>query len=223
MILRGIEGHYIFHYGEECGGEGSRDLAYHHPEFLQQFDFAIALDRGYVSDIIVSQCGGRTASDAFAHSLATALALPLHPACGVYTDTAEYSELIPECSNLSVGYYRAHTSNEELHTLHLYQLLDRLCKMDQSALVVARDPAAVEHFGLSSDWYTRWRQDDLLEERGTVLDFPIAEYWCDSCDILQSGRIICELCGADIETGVFLDPDYAEIRRSIENQLKKVN
>jgi len=32
----------------------------------------------------------------------------------VYTDTAEFTDIIPECTNRSVGYAREHTQEESL-------------------------------------------------------------------------------------------------------------
>ena len=31
---------------------------------------------------------------------------------GSFTDTANYTDIIPECTNLSCGYYNAHTQSE---------------------------------------------------------------------------------------------------------------
>ena len=144
MILASVPGLYIFHYGEESGGLGSGALAWKTPETLDGISFAIALDRAGTADIITSQgwmMGGECCSKAFVSSLAGQLPGTWKGARGVYTDTAEYQEIVPECTNLSVGYYLQHTSNEWIDYAHVGSLLRALCHMDQSLLVCDRDPS----------------------------------------------------------------------------------
>jgi len=150
MILAGIPGLYIFHYGEESGCIGSGDLARFSPEILAGIDFAIALDRAGYRDIVTSQIGRTCTSQAFTDSLSYALSvaskeLPMFAgARGVYTDTAEYMDIVPECTNLSVGYFNQHSSREYLDYAHVGKLLSALCTLDQSSLVAKRDPAVEE-------------------------------------------------------------------------------
>ena len=145
MIKAGVPGHYVFHYGEEMGGQGSGDLARYEPALLANADIAIAFDRRGSGDIITHQFGRRCASEAFAESLAAALyaadpALDYRSCRGSYTDTAEYMDHIPECSNLSVGYANEHSANEILYSHHTFRLLAVMIKLDVSALVVTRVP-----------------------------------------------------------------------------------
>ncbi len=142
MFLAGVPGRYIFHYGEEAGCEGSSDLAKYSPETLEGIKYAIALDRAGTSDIITSQLGDTCCSDEFAQSLIDALGLPYTPEYGSYTDTASYVDIIPECTNLSVGYSGAHSNRESVDFAHVGVLLDALVKMDQSRLICSRDPFA---------------------------------------------------------------------------------
>jgi hypothetical protein len=145
MIGAQIPGHYIFHNGEEKGGIGSSAIAWNAPDVLQDFDYAIAFDRRGTADIITHQCGGRTASRAFARSLARILndgtGLKYAPSDrGIYTDTAEYAHVIPECTNVSVGYLYEHTADEQLDLVHMGRLLDVLMTFDEDKLICARDP-----------------------------------------------------------------------------------
>lgn len=142
MILRGVPGRYVFHYGEESGCIGSGDLASCNPELLDGVRFAIALDRAGTADVVTSQNGRTCASDAFAYSIAKQLdgVSDYKPARGIFTDTAEYMDLIPECTNLSVGYYHAHTSDEYVDFDHVGRLLIALVGLDESSLVCERDP-----------------------------------------------------------------------------------
>jgi hypothetical protein len=152
MILRGIPGHYIFHRDEECGGLGSSWLAKNDPGLLDGVQFAIAFDRkGY--DSVITHQGRRTASDDFAKSIAAQLGGKFMPDdTGIFTDTQKYADIIPECSNLSVGYHNAHSSSEWQDYEFAADLLERVCALDVSKLVVARDPKVVEY----TPSYHRW-------------------------------------------------------------------
>ena len=144
LIAAGQEGHYIFHRGEECGGLGSHALAHHTPGLIHDSQFAIALDRAGTRDIITSQCGLTCCSDAFADSLSAALAPTFkhqrryYPVAGLYTDTHEYREIIPECTNISVGYGNAHTPAEFVDEGHVHDLLQALRHLDPDDLVCRR-------------------------------------------------------------------------------------
>jgi hypothetical protein len=140
MILRNVPGLYVFHAGEEVGGVGSQAIAEYRSDLLTGISFAIALDRQGTADVVTHQFGGRTASDAFAVSLAKQLPGKYAPVQGVFTDTANYADLIPECSNISVGYYRQHSKDEYVDYPHVDKLLTALCAIDSAQLTCARDP-----------------------------------------------------------------------------------
>ena len=153
MIKAGKPGTYVFHRGEECGGLGSDFVQKYEPERLDGILAAIALDRkGY--DSVITYQGARCCSDAFANSLADAIeGLEFRrDDTGLFTDTANYTHLVPECTNLSVGYGRQHTAKEWLDIAFLCALLDSLLRLDTEKLVIERDPA-VE----SKEW---WEEDD---------------------------------------------------------------
>ena len=146
MILRRIPGLYIFHRDEEVGGFGSTWIAEHTPELFKGIDYAIALDRkGY--DSVITHQGSRCASDEFARDLAAQLGGAYKPdSTGVFTDTANYTKLIPECSNLSCGYGEAHTSHEFQNVRFAYDLLESLCAVDFNKVRVARDPNSFDDY-----------------------------------------------------------------------------
>jgi hypothetical protein len=75
---------------------------------------------------------------------------------GLYTDSVSYTHLIPECTNISVGYEGAHSSNErfDLEFLML-MLLPSLMKVDYSALPAVRDPSVKENYGAYASRYRR--------------------------------------------------------------------
>ncbi|RWB08823.1 MAG: M28 family peptidase [Mesorhizobium sp.] len=142
MIEAGIAGRYIFHRAEERGMLGSTWLAKNAPEWLKGIDAAIAFDRMGTTDVITNQCGN-TASNEFATSLSSILGGAYKPSPnGVYTDTKAYAKIVSECTNISVGYYRQHSSQESQDLNHLKWLRDRMVQFDASTLVFKRDPAA---------------------------------------------------------------------------------
>lgn len=141
MILREVPGLYIFHAAEEVGGIGSAHIATKTPELLEDIDYAIAFDRRGTTSVITHQ-GARCASDAFGLALVAQLSSKTHSyqldTGGTFTDTANYTDLIPECTNISVGYYNAHTSAEYLDVTFLVHLLEKLCTLDLTTLPVER-------------------------------------------------------------------------------------
>jgi hypothetical protein len=145
MIDAKVPGTYLFHRGEERGGIGSGAIAAEHSGFVRQFKWAIAFDRRGTGDVITEQFTGETASVAFAQAFADALAMEYKPCPnGVFTDTANYASIIPECTNISVGYDSEHTPNETLDVWHLVQLRDAVIAAFGKGidLPVVRDPAA---------------------------------------------------------------------------------
>lgn len=146
MIEAKVPGTYIFHRGEERGGIGSRIMAREHQDFLKKFTHAIAVDRRKTCSVITHQSRGRCCSDKFAEHFAAMLSdenFKLAPdSTGVYTDTAEYTGLIGECTNISAGYESEHTAAEILDLEYLQWLRDKLLSMDINALLSVQDRKA---------------------------------------------------------------------------------
>ena len=156
LMYAGIPAYYIFTQGEECGGIGATFLAKHWGDGLAKFDRAIAFDRRGIDSVITHQGRGRCCSDAFADALSAALnaddtLMYLPDNTGVYTDTAEFIEVIPECTNISVGYYSEHSDKESLDILHFQALADRVALIDWDSLPTDRDPTVVDAWDMR-DW-----------------------------------------------------------------------
>lgn len=140
MILEGKPGLYIFHRAEEIGGLGSDYIATHGRDLLKGIQVAIALDRKGYQDVITFQ-GSRGCSDIFAESLAAGLGMNFRADdTGLFTDTANYFDAIPECTNLSVGYFAQHSKHESLDSEFLMALRHKLIALDISKLIVKRNP-----------------------------------------------------------------------------------
>lgn len=141
MIHAQVPGLYIFHYGEERGGVGSSFIASETPEVLKNISRAIAFDRRGLSDVITHQSGIRCCSDLFADTLAAKLGLKYRADdTGSFTDTANYTHLIPECTNISAGYYDEHTGRETLDLGHAEYLCNRAIKLRWESLPTKRMP-----------------------------------------------------------------------------------
>jgi hypothetical protein len=158
LLHAGVDAYYVFTQGEECGGIGATHLADTQRELLSEFDRAIAFDRRGIDSVITHQGRGRCCSDVFADALSAALnadttLMYLPDNSGVYTDTAEFIDIIPECTNISVGYYSEHSEKESLDIIHLQALAERVARIDWDSLPTDRDPTVVERIDYSS-WYT---------------------------------------------------------------------
>lgn len=187
MVKAGVPGHYIIHHAEESGCVGSSDLARSSPEFLRGFSAAIAFDRAGYGDVITHQMGRRCASESFALSLAGQLGGTYMPdPTGSYTDTNEYAHLIPECTNISVGYRRQHSKDETQDVRFLIGLRDKLVSLDWAALVIARDVSDMEDY---YDWGygsgSRWRSYDMTGGSAEMVEL-VREYPEVVADILEA-------------------------------------
>jgi hypothetical protein len=169
MIDAKKPGRYAFFLDEETGCQGSKWAVDFTPERFKGVTHAIAFDRAGTTDIITSQRGSRCASEAFATSLSQILfvasggKINLHSAIGVYTDTAELVGLVPECSNISVGYSRQHTASETQDLTFAVMLRDALLVADFSTLVCNMTPTSPrdkrKNWGWQGDWETGYGQE----------------------------------------------------------------
>ena len=159
MIEAGIEGVYVVHAAEEVGCVGSSALVKDNPYWLTGIDAVISFDRYGDTSVITHQMGKRTASSEFATSFADAVDLPqlIADPNGSYTDSNEYADVVPECTNISVGYYGQHGVNETQDLEFADLLMYKLCAADWSKLVIARDPSLYEsQYEDDNYWSRNW-------------------------------------------------------------------
>ena len=140
MILARVPRFYMFHRGEERGGLGSNHIARKTPHILEGIKSVVAFDRRGTRSVITHQAGGRCCSESFSESFAAALGMSHESdSGGSFTDSANYTGLVGECSNLSVGYYNEHSPQESIDLPYLLALRDSLVAADFSALRFERE------------------------------------------------------------------------------------
>ena len=153
MIKASVPGLYLFTMGEERGGIGAKWVANNLQSFLANYDRAIAFDRRGTTSVITHQgWRGRCCSDIFAKELCAKLGAEIRTktdyahegytpdSTGVYTDTAEFTRIIPECTNISIGYQDEHSGNETQDVEYLQAMVVACCNIDWELLVTERDP-----------------------------------------------------------------------------------
>lgn len=152
LIKRGIHGVYVFHRREEAWGKGSFYFSNKYSNFIKSLGVrkCISFDCGGVTSVITHQyvdknryLGGespvRTCSDHFAQELCWKLHMGhVTDPRGVFTDSAAYCSIIPECTNILVGYFNSYMSDEFLDIMYLGNLLNSLLKVDWDKLYVKR-------------------------------------------------------------------------------------
>lgn len=155
MVMAGIPGRYVWHRGEELGRKGSLWIAKSNQDALEGISAAIAFDRYGLDSIITHQMGRRCCSEAFSNSLNAALSGGyISDDGGSYTDTASYMDIVPECTNISVGYYNQHGKSETQDLVHADKLLQKMRSFDVSKLSIERDPKQSEyrHYTYKGPW-----------------------------------------------------------------------
>ena len=158
LISKKIPGLYYFFLGEEVGCIGSTAAAKRKKDF-KDYNKMISFDRKNVSSVITYQSSLRCCSDDFANSLISEFAKSdlkfEKDEGGVYTDSAEFVEIIPECTNISVGYFNEHTVNEKQNIFFLEKLCRACVSVEWEKLSIKRNPSVKERrYKYNSTVYT---------------------------------------------------------------------
>ena len=185
MIDAKVPGLYAFHRDEEVGGLGSSESAKINKDYLASFNLerCIAFDRHYYEDVITHQ-GTRCASDTFAQALSDQLNITpgfkFKPCdSGVFTDSANYTHLIPECTNISVGYWSQHTIKETQDIWFAEKLLDRLLQINWESLPTVRNVTDNDSpFDEFDFMYDKFNIDmfDLCEQHPAIIAEILEDY-----------------------------------------------
>ncbi len=159
MIWNKIPGLYYFFLGEEVGCVGSKALATKlKSQKIEGITKVISFDRRGHDSVITYQASSRCCSETFAQALADQLnakntLFKYKPdPTGIWTDSAQFVKIYPECTNISVGYKNEHTSHESQDLDHLEQLADACLLVDWESLPVERDPIVVDYRSRWDDW-----------------------------------------------------------------------
>lgn len=147
MIENKVPGLYYFFLGEERGCIGSSDVAenWNLNPYSKRITKVVSFDRRGTTSVITEQFGGVCCSDQFAIELANRLnseeeTFSFRPdPTGIYTDSAQFIDIVPECTNISVGYYNEHSHHETQDIQFLIKLCKTVVKIDWETLPVVRD------------------------------------------------------------------------------------
>ena len=176
MIEKNIPGFYLFPVGEEKGCVGSSNLSKAlqtkmDPKF-KDIKKIIAFDRSGYGSVITHQMEQRCCSDEFANGLISELGkYGLKYAIdvgGVYCDSAEFADIFPECTNISVGYFDQHSKKERQHIGFLIKLAEACCKINWASLPVKRDYKKIEY--IDSYYVSRNRKQQSIENSDEEFD-----------------------------------------------------
>lgn len=144
MISHNIPGVYYFFIGEEVGAVGSSKVAENFDTIshLRGMKKCISFDRRDYHSVITSQLSQSCCSTAFAESLCETLnnaGMQLRlDNTGVFTDSASFMDLIPECTNISVGYFSEHRHEEKQNISYLERLAKACIVAKWDNLVIKR-------------------------------------------------------------------------------------
>jgi hypothetical protein len=157
LIEKQVPGLYYFFIGEEVGciGSGALSHTWLSTEFSKYITKCVSFDRRGTTSVITEQLYGRCASDEFA----TELSLRLNNVgdfkfapddTGVLTDSINFMDFVPECTNISVGYYNEHGGDEIQDLVFLKKLSKAVCEIDWETLPIKRDPIS-DYLGEDDD------------------------------------------------------------------------
>lgn len=179
MISKGVPGLYYFFIGEEVGCVGSRKLSaiWKDTEFSKHVTKIVSFDRRGNGSVITHQMFGRCCSDEFAKELASrlnaagcGLSMKLDDT-GILTDSAKFMSIVPECTNISVGYQAEHTFGESQDIDFLKKIARAASLIDWETLPAKRDPKEEDE----SDYYG-WGSYASRYDTGNYSDEDPAEW-----------------------------------------------
>lgn len=206
MIKHKIPGLYYFFLGEEVGCVGSKKVATKFEKEKGNINKVISFDRRGTTSVITYQASSRCCSDKFGEALAKELNKQegfnyLIDPTGIYTDSAQFTSIYPECTNISVGYRSEHTFSEQQDINHLERLSEAVLEVDWENLPVERDPSKKEYksygygsYSCRSICYGGWDGSEWDDYGYGSYGYPMRS---------QSNRLYDE-----VEKEYFMDPDF---------------
>jgi len=172
MMEHNISGLYYFFIGEERGCVGSRSLSSEHSKQpIESIKKVISFDRRGTDSVITHQLGGRCCSETFGKELSRELNNAerdfnyKNDNTGIYTDSAQFTEIYPECTNISVGYNYEHSSSEFQDIEHLEKLCKATVKINWENLPIERNPK------INSYYDDEFDEDDYYDKNYNTLQY----------------------------------------------------
>jgi hypothetical protein len=145
MINNEVEGTYCFFMDEEVGCKGSQWAAQNMSYLFEHTKLMVSFDRKGYSSIITHQMGENCMSIECATELAERLNefdtdYPefILDNGGSYTDSYSFVGMIPNCTNVSVGYFNQHTKKETQDLEFLQQISEVYSLVDWHGLPVGK-------------------------------------------------------------------------------------
>lgn len=182
MMEHNIPGIYYFFVGEEVGlvGSGKVSQDFESFDFLQGVERIISFDRRGFDSIITNQMGRQCCSSDFAQFLIkeygnNGLEMKEDPT-GIYTDSAIFMDNIPECTNISVGYFHEHSGKEIQNLSFLEDLCESSIKIDWENAPTSRK--------ISID-------DSLYSEKEEIIEYVHSLETLNDINIYEENSMIC--------------------------------
>lgn len=184
LIENKIPGLYYFFVGEEVGCIGSSNASYLD---FSKYKRCVSFDRRGYNSVITHQIYGRCCSDAFGKKLAKELSkdgLDFYTdITGLVTDSASFMDNIPECTNISVGYFNEHTVNEKQDIVFLEKLCNNLLTVKWEELPTERN---INDYS-DIEYYTTYEEEGDDVKSGVKINLWI-ENELYSC-VLKESRV----------------------------------
>ena len=217
MIEKQVPGLYYFFLGEERGCIGSSDVSKYWETlpFSDKIKKVISFDRRGTSSIITEQFGGVCCSDEFAEELCLRLNsvdkdFQFRPdPTGIYTDSAQFTDIVPECTNISVGYYNEHSHSERQDIEFLKKLCKASTKIDWESLPIVRDYKVSKHYPMNpvdDDWITdsTYSEDDLIKNFLSFMNIEHDDFLWDGESLYITNGNTDEFIGTRQELSQFI-------------------
>lgn len=176
MIENNVPGLYYFFIGEEQGCIGSKEVSadWYNNIFYDKIVRVVSFDRREYSSVITKQMYRSCCSDEFAEDLinklsAAGLKYEKDPT-GVWCDSAEFMNIIPETTNISIGYFNEHTNNETQDIEFLEKLTNAVCNIDWESLPTVRDldQEDYENDTIDSDYENEYSEEQIELETESI-------------------------------------------------------
>ena len=168
MILANKPGLYVFFSQEEQGGIGSQQYQLPYKGITK----CISFDRKGTDSLITHQMGEQGCSKEFAEYFTQNFPLPFkEDPTGVFTDSYTFFDSIPECVNLSVGYYQEHTKYEYLDLDFVLAMSQACIEFDWGKLPVGERTDEIPIYPNIDLEDFCWRHPDIVA--AVLIDYGI--------------------------------------------------